>query len=197
MTTMPMRCPVCLQLVDIPTRRIQAKFDTGNAVGSCVFKCLACGRAVTTKISRMESIRIKAYGGTVEEIQDPTEMPICQPDGCGAVQVPRSAITVRRCLNADYAEDLLYDYHFRCPQCNLVSCVTVNRRIADGMVARGIKLITWRLPKELVEPKPSGQPFSEDDSKTFAEQLRDEAYWFGEFQKFYWQHPDRHQNGPT
>ena len=57
-----------------------------------------------------------------------------------------------RCIDDDRSE-----YRFRCPICETIVVNSTEARVIDLLVASGVGVDTWSLPRELFEPRPNIQ----------------------------------------
>lgn len=80
---------------------------------------------------------------------------------CGDVEVTSSDVTVRVCR-----DDNAGTYSFPCPTCGLVVVKTAEPRIVELLVTSGVRLVTWSLPDQLIEPH-VGDPIDHDDLLDF------------------------------
>lgn len=92
------------------------------------------------------------------------------PD-CGDVELTTSDMTVRVC-----SDDQRGAYIFRCPSCAMAVTKAAEPRIVDLLVSSGVELQVWKVPSELRETKPVGNPFTHDDLLVFHEMLQDETW---------------------
>lgn len=82
-------------------------------------------------------------------------------NACGDVEVTSSEVTVRVCR-----EDNSGTYAFNCPDCEVVVVKSAEPRIVELLVTSGVRLVTWSLPDELIEPH-VGDPIDHDDLLDF------------------------------
>ncbi len=96
---------------------------------------------------------------------------------CGDVELTTADVRVRVCL-----DDSAGSYLFRCPTCRMAVVKPAEPRIVDLLVASGVELSTWSLPRELSEPK-LGEPLTHDDLLDFHVLLSDEDHgWFADLE---------------
>lgn len=92
-------------------------------------------------------------------------------EDCGDVELTIGDVEVRVCT---------YDrsgvYRFECPSCSQAVTKQAEPRIIDLLVASGVRMSTWDLPPELLEPK-QGEPFDHDDLIEFNRLLASDN-WF-------------------
>jgi len=93
---------------------------------------------------------------------------------CGDVELTTDDVTVRVC-----ADDNQGSYSFQCPVCEMAEVKPAEPQIVELLVASGVRLMTWRLPAELSEPR-SGRPISHDDLLDFHDLLADDQQWMNE-----------------
>ena len=65
------------------------------------------------------------------------------------------------------------EYRFTCPVCDAVVVKAAEQRTIDLLVAAGVEMTTWSLPREMFEPR-SGEPISHDDLIDFHALLADD-----------------------
>lgn len=87
---------------------------------------------------------------------------------CGDVELTTADVRVRVCTDTNQGE-----YLFRCPRCSMVVLKPAETRTIDLLVASGVSLQTWSLPRELWEPR-YGSPISHDDILDFHQCLADD-----------------------
>jgi len=90
---------------------------------------------------------------------------------CGGVQLGVRDLEVRVCARREGGS-----YAFQCPRCRMAVAKLVETRVVDMLVAAGVRLVEWRLPAELFEPR-QGDPITHDDLIDFHQSLCDDA-WF-------------------
>ena len=93
---------------------------------------------------------------------------------CGDVELTTEDVTVRVC-----ADDNQGSYSFQCPRCQMAVVKPAEPQIVELLVASGVRLLTWRLPAELSEPR-NGRPISHDDLLDFHDLLADDQQWMNE-----------------
>jgi hypothetical protein len=93
---------------------------------------------------------------------------------CGDVELGTRDLVVRLCETNEAGT-----YVFRCPNCLHPVVRPADRPTIDLLISSGVRLELWRIPSELVEPRPIGEPFTHDDLIDFHEVLSDGG-WFEE-----------------
>jgi hypothetical protein len=93
---------------------------------------------------------------------------------CGDVELGTRDLVVRLCETNEAGT-----YVFRCPNCMYPVVRPADRSTIDLLISSGVRLELWSIPSELVEPRPTGAPFTHDDLIDFHEMLRAKG-WFDE-----------------
>jgi hypothetical protein len=88
---------------------------------------------------------------------------------CGDVELTTADVRVRICTADDQGT-----YLFRCPECSMTVVKAAEPRTLELLVASGVHVTRWDLPRELLESRPAGPPVSHDDLLDFHERLRDD-----------------------
>ncbi len=91
---------------------------------------------------------------------------------CGDVELGTQDLVVRMCEDTRSGS-----YVFRCPRCELPVVRPADQPTVELLVSSGCELQLWTTPIELVEPRPAGTPFTEDDLIDFHHQLHGDG-WF-------------------
>ena len=65
------------------------------------------------------------------------------------MEVDVREVTVRVCADGGFSV-----YTFQCPSCHEAVVRPATRRVVDELVASCVRLVVWRLPDELNEPRP-------------------------------------------
>jgi hypothetical protein len=94
---------------------------------------------------------------------------------CGDVELTTDDVEVRVCT-----DDNQGTYSFRCPECEVPVTKVAEPRIIELLVASGVRLFTWSIPAELLEPH-SGEPISHDDLLDFHALM--ESDWMGQLER--------------
>jgi len=92
---------------------------------------------------------------------------------CGDVELGTHDLVVRLCEETESGT-----YVFRCPRCDVPVVRDADRPTIDLLVSSGCRLELWNTPAELIEPRPSGAPFTHDDLIDFHDLLGGPE-WFG------------------
>lgn len=87
---------------------------------------------------------------------------------CGDVQLTTRDVNVRVCTSNEQGE-----YRFTCPVCDMVVVKPAEPRTIDLLVAAGVEMTTWALPREMFECR-SGDPITHDDLIDFHALLADD-----------------------
>lgn len=77
---------------------------------------------------------------------------------CGDIELRSSDLTVRICVDTETGS-----YTFRCPICRMTEIKEADDQVIDILLAAGVQLQEWQLPRELFERIPPGEPFTHDD----------------------------------
>ncbi len=91
---------------------------------------------------------------------------------CGNINLMADEVHIRICEDTNAG-----DLAFRCPTCRVTNVKHLEVRVIDLLVASGVSWSTWRLPLELSEPKPAGNPIDHDDLLAFHDALTDGVTW--------------------
>lgn len=92
---------------------------------------------------------------------------------CGDVELTIEDLEVTIC-----ADDNSGVYRFDCPDCATAVIKDADPRVIDLLVASGVKLSTWSVPAEMLEPK-TGAVFSHDDLIDFHHLLQTDTWFDG------------------
>lgn len=87
---------------------------------------------------------------------------------CGDVELTVADVQVRICTSNSEGE-----YAFRCPECTEVVTKQAETRTIDLLVASGVRVTTWSMPKERLLSTPE-RPITHDDVIDFHILLSDD-----------------------
>ena len=91
---------------------------------------------------------------------------------CGDVELTTGQLVVRQREGTGTGT-----YVFRCPTCTVPVVRQADAPTIDLLVSSGCRLVIWTTPAELMEPRPTGAPFTLDDVIDFHAELQ-RPDWF-------------------
>lgn len=87
---------------------------------------------------------------------------------CGDVELTVADVQVRICTSTSEGE-----YAFRCPECSEIVTKQAESRTIDLLVASGVRVTTWSMPRERLLNTPE-RPITHDDVIDFHALLSDD-----------------------